>query len=108
MLYGTQKKSERSLPGLHASMLNQVFETYLTDTEKIDPSIIQNDTTFSFSTATRLVSQVDPIILSAAIRGNIVIHSFDSIYVAADAQLEHVILIAPYVRFQKVFRGQYR
>lgn len=103
LLYGKQRKSERSLPGLNADVISVGLADYLEGSMKIDA--FNQDSTFSFSEDTRLVSQIEPLYLSQRIEGNVVLHSFDSIIVSANARLENVILIAPKVRFEEGFRG---
>lgn len=103
LLYGKQKRSERSLPGLKSSLKNENLQKYLQNCVKIDP--IMQDTTFSFSEKTRLVSQTKQLFIQHAVSGNVVLHSFDTIVVQRDAKLENVILIAPNVRFEDEFSG---
>lgn len=103
LIYGTQEKSEKYLPKLKSDNQNPGLEEFIGWTEKIDP--FYKDSAFSFKEKTRLVSTVDPIHLETKIRGNIVLHSFDSIYVKATAHLENVILIAPVIRFEEGFTG---
>lgn len=100
---GKRKQSEKNLPGLKLALMEQSFQKYREACVKIDP--LNRDSTFSFSEPTRLVSQVEKLILQHAIRGNIVLHSFDTIVVTAQSQLENVILIAPNVRFENGFKG---
>ncbi|MCH2224907.1 MAG: hypothetical protein MK066_09075 [Crocinitomicaceae bacterium] len=103
LLYGTKRKSERTLPSLKAGLRTSGIGDYLMNSVKID--FFQKDSSFSFSEDTRLVSQIEPLYLNNRIEGNIVLHSFDSIIVSTNAQLENVILIAPNVRFEKGFKG---
>jgi len=103
LIYGKQKKSERSLPSLKSSLKNANFQNYRKNCIKIDP--ITTDTSFAFSEKTRLISQTEQLYIKNSISGNIILHSFDTIVVMSDAQLENVILIAPNIRFEKGFSG---
>lgn len=103
LLYGTQHKSERYLPPLNPTYSNLTIETFLKNGRKI--AFFNRDSTFAFDTETSIVSQIEPMFIQHNIQGNVILHSFDSIYVSASARLENVILIAPYVRFQEGFRG---
>ncbi|PHR26321.1 MAG: hypothetical protein COA38_15160 [Fluviicola sp.] len=103
LLYGKQKQAERSLPGIKTSLKNENIQKYRENCLKIDP--IRKDTTFSFSEQTRLVSQIERLYIQNSIRGNVILHSFDTIVVSAGITLENVILIAPNVRFEAGFQG---
>lgn len=103
LIYGKQKQSERSLPRLKQELKTENIQKYRENCVKIDP--IARDTTFSFSEKTRLVSVTDQLFLNHAISGNVIIHSFDTIVVKAEAELENVIIIAPNVRFEDGFSG---
>lgn len=103
LLYGIQKKSERSLPGLRPTLKSLSLNTYQKDAVKID--LFSNDSSFSFSQKTRLVSELAMLDIDQRISGNIVLHSFDSILVRNTAQLENIILIAPVIRFEAGFEG---
>lgn len=103
LIYGKQKQSERSLPGLKSTLKNENIQKYRENCIKIDP--VFKDTTFSFSEKTRLVSRTDQLFLQNSISGNIILHSFDTIVVMTNCKLENVILIAPNVRFEDGFSG---
>ncbi len=103
LIYGKQKLSERSLPGLKSSLKTENIQKYRKNCVKIDP--IDRDTNFSFSEKTRLVSVTSQLYLNHKISGNVVLHSFDTIVVKANCQLENVIIVAPNVRFEGGFSG---
>lgn len=103
LVYGTIKKSESMLPKLKANVSNITIEDYLKHSKKID--LFSHDSVFSFQHKTALISEINSIEISQSISGNIIIHSFDSIYVRNSAHLQHVILIAPKVRFESGFEG---
>ena len=103
LLYGEQKKSEKYLPKIKALYQNLSLESFIKDTKKIEG--ITKDTIFDFDQPTSLYTSIEPIYLEKSIKGNIIIHSFDSIYVSSKCKLENVILISPKVRFEKGFIG---
>lgn len=103
LLYGTQKKSERNLPGIKMEATEIGFSSFIESSKRIDPFF--NDSSFEFTEMTSLVSVIEPLLINNSISGNIVLHSFDSIFVATNAQLENVILISPVIRFETGFKG---
>ncbi len=103
LIYGKQKHSERSLPGLKSNLKTENIQKYRKNCIKIDP--VMKDTTFSFSEKTRLVSTTGQLFLQKSISGNVILHSFDSILVMTNCKLENVILIAPNIRFEDGFSG---
>lgn len=103
LLYGEQKKSEKYLPKIKLLFQNLSIEKFIKGVKKIDG--IAKDTVFEFDQQTSLYSSIDAIYLTNSIKGNIIIHSFDSIYVSSKCILENVILISPKIRFEKGFIG---
>lgn len=104
LIYGEIKQSEKFLPELNESVKNLTIESFISDVEKIE--MPRKDSVFTFDKQTSLVSSVEPIVIENKLKGNIIIHSFESILVKETAQLEHVILIAPSVTFEKGFHGK--
>lgn len=103
LVYGEKKKSDRFLPKLNTEFSNLNLESFIKDVVKIDD--IQKDTVFSFNNPTTLFSTIEAIYIRNNIKGNVIIHSFDSIYVSAESSLQNVILISPIVHFEKGFKG---
>ncbi len=103
LIYGDTRKSDKSLPELHESARNLTLESFITGVQKIE--MPQKDSVFSFDGTTSLVSSVEPLVIENKLKGNLIIHSFESISIKNVAQLEHVIIIAPVVTFEKGFRG---
>lgn len=103
LLYGDQKKSEKYLPKIKELYRNLSLENFIKDTKKIDG--IPGDTVFAFDQQTSLFSSIEAVNINQMIKGNVIIHSFDSIFVSSTAILENVILISPRVRFEKGFKG---
>jgi hypothetical protein len=103
LLYGEQKKSEKYLPKIKSLYQNLSLENFIKDSKKIDG--ITKDTVFEFDQETSLYTSIEPIYLVNNIKGNIIIHSFDSIFISSECKLENVILISPKVRFEKGFSG---
>jgi len=103
LVYGTINKSENTLPSLHKTYLNSSLEELTSNLNNIKFKL--KDSVFSFFGPSTLYQQITPIYITQNLKGNVVIQSFDSIYVASSAQLEHVILCAPIVRFESGFKG---
>ncbi len=103
LLHGTLREAERELPALRGYVKELDYEHLSQGAIRIEPFL--HDSTFRFTDDTRLWTSTDPIHLSARIEGNLIIHSFDSIFVMATAALNHVILMAPVIRFESGFDG---
>lgn len=103
LYFGTINKSKKELPKLKDNYSNLNYKTFLAQAERKDFNL--KDSSFSFQNQTTLFTSLTPILLSNNLKGNVIIHSFDSIFVSSKAQLEHVILIAPIIRFEKGFEG---
>lgn len=103
LIYGTTKKSDRFLPKLKEVYRNITFETLNKNCQKVEQ--IHKDSSYSFKEKTSLFTSITSINLQNDIRGNIIIHSFDAIYVSSNSYLENVILIAPKITFEKNFKG---
>ena len=103
LVYGNIQSSNNSLPSLATSCQNISLSSFC---EHLTPIPYQfHDSTYSFFEKTTFYQEITPIIISNSLKGNLVIQSFDSIYVTAEARLEHVILNAPIVRFESGFSG---
>ncbi len=103
LLYGSKEVSDQFLPTLNENFKNLTLESFYPETVKLDWN--HKDSIFSFGTQTTLITQLEPIVLEQNLKGNVIIHSFDSITVKASASLENVILISPKIRFEKGFTG---
>lgn len=103
LIYGSKVLSERTLPPIQEAFRNLTLESFYPETVKIDWN--GNDSTFLFNAKTSLITQIEGIVLAGALKGNLIIHSFDSIVVKSSANLENIILISPKIRFEKGFRG---
>jgi len=66
---------------------------------------LPKDSIYSFFHDLTYFQSLEPLVISHKIKGNVVIHSFDSIFVEAQSRLENVILIAPVIRFEAGFSG---
>lgn len=100
---GVKKPSEKTLPKLKNYLSSIGIDMFRKDVLKIEG--IEKDTIFNFSEQTSLWSTTSPIQLKNKITGNVVIHSFDSIFVTSNSILKNVILIAPIIHFEKGFKG---
>lgn len=95
-----QKKSEYSLPPVKVG-----FNSLDQFKNVVRFSKIQKDTTVDFFSKTHLYTSLNSITIGNQLKGNIVVHSFDSIFVDSDSKLDGVILMAPVVYFEKGFKG---
>ncbi len=103
LVYGKIEKSERILPALRKEVQNLSLETFIKDCNKVE--YLSKDSIYDFAQKTTLFSEMNPLTIQSKISGNVIIHSFDSIYVTSEAKLKNVILIAPKIRFQEGFKG---
>jgi hypothetical protein len=103
LLYGEQRVSKKTVPKLKFQYENLTLESFIKDTKKIKG--ISKDTVFDFDQPTALYTSIEPIYLSNVLKGNLIVHSFDSIFVSNKCKLENVILISPKIRFEKGFVG---
>lgn len=103
LVNGTTVVSDRSLPALNPAFRNVTTASFYDETIALDG--IPKDSVFSFSNKTSLVQDYSAITINQSLTGNIVVQSFDSIFVSNEAKLDFVILIAPRIRFESGFRG---
>jgi len=103
LLLGEKKKSDKNLPSINSENLNFEFKNLIKKGVRIE--LPQTDTVFSFTNQTRFINETESISIHSSIKGNCIIHSFDSIFVSSKAVLENVILIAPIVFFESSFKG---
>jgi len=101
--YGSLKQSERYLPPLKKSVLENDMTALFSEVSKIEAL---NESTFDFDQKTSLFHSNEAIQVTQNLKGNLIIQSFDRIFVTANAMLEHVILLAPSVFFEKGFHGK--
>lgn len=103
---GTVAMSQQRLPVLniaykHFFERKQHPRISLSEIEKINDSIYFN----SFYSETKEVELSSPLLSDITIKGNLILHSKDSIRVQKTAVLQDVILIAPTISFEKGFKG---
>ena len=103
LLQGTLIVSERNLPRLNTALTDLSLEDILKTARKIER--VTKDTSFRFTDQTSIWTSMESIHVNHRIEGNIVLHSFDSIFVSATAVLNHVILMAPIIHFEAGFMG---
>lgn len=100
LIYGSTQEAESHIPKLNTN------DFHLEKTKINSKSISQlKDTLYSFFEPVHLFQNTSSVILEGQHRGNLIIQSFDFIDVRKDAVLEHVILVAPRVRFESGFQG---
>lgn len=103
LLNGTLRESERELPKLKSYVYDLDYEHLTKGAVKIEA--LRSDSSFRFTEPTSLMTSMEAIHLELKLEGNLIVHSFDSIFVSASASLNHVILMAPVIRFEKGFQG---
>lgn len=103
LLHGELRESERQLPGIKQYIQELDFEHLSKGAVKLEA--LQGDSLFRFTEPTTLLTSMEALQISNRLEGNLIIHSFDSIYVTASSVLNHVILLAPVIRFEKGFHG---
>lgn len=103
LVFGTTSVSELGLPALKPQWQNLQASDLVRSAKA--QSFIPKDSAYSFHGPCTYFQSLEPIVISQAISGNVIIHSFDSIFVEAQAHLNNVILIAPIVRFEQGFSG---
>jgi len=104
LVYGELYQSERFLPPLREDVATYNPASILQDVNIIE--LLPNDSTFSFGEQTVLFRNNGSFEVTQKVRGNLVLQSFDEIFVRSEAFLEHVILLAPRVVFEKGFQGK--
>jgi len=103
LIFGETKTAKTDLPALRQAWINVTAQSFI---EKLPVLPYRSkDSTYSFQLPTTCYRTLSPIVIGERIAGNVIIHSFDSIYVMAEARLTNVILIAPVVHFQEGFSG---
>ncbi|ASS47978.1 MAG: hypothetical protein A3D31_01195 [Candidatus Fluviicola riflensis] len=103
LIFGSTEVAELGLPPLKKEWQNLLPADLVGATKP--QRFIAKDSTYGFHNGITYFQQLEPIVITQAIRGNAIIHSFDSIFVSAKAQLTNVILMAPVVRFETGFTG---
>ena len=91
------------LPELNHATLDFNYKTLITGLKPL--TFHPLDSNYSFQQQTSYYQSVTPLILDKNISGNVIIHSFDSIFVSSKSKLNNVILIAPKIRFESGFKG---
>lgn len=104
LVYGKLYKSERHLPPLNKTVRDFAVRDLLKGSATIET--LPEDSAFSFGNKTTVFKSARPIEVSSRLKGNIVIQSFDQIFIRSNAKLEYVILLAPKVVFEKGFKGK--
>ncbi|XOV67592.1 MAG: hypothetical protein ACFHU9_00190 [Fluviicola sp.] len=104
LVYGKLYKSERYLPPLHPNITKAEIANLLNDVSEIE--VLPKDTSYSFGEKTSLFRRSEKMEIQEYLKGNLILQSFEEIFVRATARLEHVILLAPRVIFEKGFKGK--
>jgi cytoskeletal protein CcmA (bactofilin family) len=110
LIYGSRKKSNKQLPPLDGDVINR---------NKINNVLEKGDSIVSLSETDEISQQFsDPTILLSSertirlnnrdIQGNVIVHSHKAIYVTQGANLDDILLYAPYVKVQENVDGSFQ
>lgn len=99
LIDGSIEKSDRFLPALGSNFETLNPEYLIQGTKELTD--LPEDSSFSFYEDTRLYTNLDAITLTGKLSGNLIIRSFTKITVTSESQLNHLILIAPSIVFEK-------
>lgn len=104
LYFGSLETSDKYLPPLKESLRKNPISEIMQNTVQLEQ--LPTDSVFSFREATNIFSTTTPILLDLqTLEGNLIIRSFERIFVAQTAHLEHVILLAPEIEFEDGFEG---
>lgn len=104
LVFGKVNTATTTLPSLNTIWSNVLPTDITLNSSARD--YLPKDSTYQFDNPTVYFQSVLPLRIEHKIRGNAIIHSFDSVVVSAEASLENVIIISPIVRFEKGFKGR--
>ena len=104
LVYGKLYQSEHYLPQLRSEVAKYDPSHLVQEVKMIES--LPEDSAFSFGEKTALFRSSGVLEVGQKIRGNVVLQSFEEIFVRTGASLEHVILLAPRVIFEKGFQGK--
>lgn len=104
LVYGKLYQSERYLPLLRPEIAKFNPSSLVQEVKMIES--IPEDSAFSFGEKTALYRSTGTLEVGQKVSGNLVLQSFEEIFVRTSASLEHVILLAPRVIFEKGFHGK--
>jgi hypothetical protein len=104
LIEGRIETSESFLPPLYAKWRDLNWQQFYTE-DKQKLSFENQDSVYSFLHPTTIYKSIEAIQIQESIEGNVIFHSFDSIFVSAKARLKNVILIAPIIHFEAGFTG---
>lgn len=103
LVFGEIFKAENDLPKLKSAVRNLTISSFSSDL--IKQAFKARDSVYSFQDPTTLYTSLSALNIENKISGNVIIHSFDSIYVTSESKLKGVILVAPKIRIQSGFKG---
>lgn len=103
---GEKHISNKKLPELHEYFGQLDIDRWIDNNDAKLLEKLPPDSIFSFAEDISLYETVNPIFIEEQrLVGNLIIHSYDSIFVSRDAVLDNVILISPTVHFEEGFDG---
>lgn len=103
LVFGEVKTAGTQLPVLRREWSDISALSFTQGTRKLEK--LPQDSVFAFHEKPSCYESLYPVVLAGALSGNVIIHSFDSIYIDPKAKLENVLLIAPVVHFGEGFSG---
>lgn len=103
LIKGETEKAELYLTPLKKEFQNLEVKSIYANLNPI--ALINKDTSVAFNQKTVYFRSLDAMILTKKYSGNIVFHSYDSIYISSTSELNNCILIAPKVIFEEGFKG---
>lgn len=108
IVYGSVKTSATQVPDLDKKWLENLYQLSKREwNQDLEKALLPMDSLKrSFNEKTLLIEEQGTLRLQEVhLKGNMIITASKKIIVSADAQLQDVMLIAPYIIFEKDFRG---
>lgn len=109
LFYGTKEKSSKKLPLLKEKYIDFSITEWLKYENYTSLQEIYSDSIFSFHEPISYFFSAGPLYINdISLKGNLIIHSTDSIIIGPSASLENIILISPRMRIEENFKGNFQ
>lgn len=105
LIYGEQKVAQKKLPELLENAANFNLGEFLKKKNLLEIDQLSNSINQKFSEPTVYYQSITPVFISDSVSGNVVIHSFDSIFITKESYIDNAILVAPIIRIEAGFTG---
>lgn len=107
LVIGKILNSVRALPHLNKARLN-VLEQLINDKRLSNAIPVEDSVTSSFLQDTKIISAGKNVMTleHVQLNGNILVKSDTTVIVGGDAGLSNVVVVAPYIKVKKGFKGQ--